>query len=716
MPATVEERRKQIRRIQTLQRSADADVGDAIDASRRGINAGRRDACERDLFIYLQTYFPFSTGLSEFSDDHRRVIAHLQDAFLTGGRFVEAVYRGFAKTTISQNTVLWAESYGHRRCLPLFGATDSDATRNMQSIKLELETNEMLCEDFPEICIPVRALQGRPQRCASQTYHGKPTYIDWTADQIVLPTIPFSLASGGIVVCRGLTGATRGLVFKRPDGSNQRPDGVLIDDPQTDESAVSPAQVEKRLDIIKRSILRSGGHRASLACVVTCTVRAVNDMVEQLLDQKLNPSWQGERIRMVRRWADEHGADATVIVPEAEGLPALGPLWARYSELRNGFDRELPGDRKRAWREATAHYEANRAVMDAGCIVSWESCFDPEHEVSAIQHAYNILIDDGPDVFSTECQNVARDKALAGSGLTSELIQSQLNGKQRYVVPDGCVLLTHCSDVGKLKGFHWIVRAWEPNGTSHIIDKGIMSVQGVKFKSDEGLERAIFNAVLRRVEEFKSRRYAFENGETLDKTITTFDARWQTDAVLAGVKKAGLDVFGIEGIGRSAGCRISGFRDVVNNSATRRKCGTPGAYEELHAAPSGKQWVIHASADKWKAFEHERWLTPQDKPGCAFLWGERGDGTRKSPDEMTHQDYAKHICAEREVQDGQDRKWIETGGENDFLDASWHSCCAAAMRGIRILGVVPPSRTPSTPNKVGLPRREDGRSFFITNR
>jgi hypothetical protein len=710
MPATVEERRKQIRRIQTQQRSADADVGDLIDEARKLINVERRAACERDLYLYLQTYFPFSTGLSAFSDDHRRVIAHLQDSFFTGGRFVEAVYRGFAKTTISQNTVLWAESYGHRRCLPLFGATDSDATRNMQSIKLELETNELLCEDFPEICIPVRALQGRPQRCASQTYHDEPTHIDWTADQIVLPTIKGSVASGGIVVCRGLTGATRGLVFKRPDGSNQRPDGILIDDPQTDESAVSPAQVEKRLDIIRRSILRSGGHRQSLACVVTCTVRAVNDLAEQLLDYQRNPSWQGERIRMVRRWADEHGAEAGVIVPQT-----LGPLWGKYAEIRNTFDRELPGDQKRAWKEATAFYAANRAAMDAGCIVSWESCFDPEHELSSIQHAYNILIDDGPDVFSTECQNVAVDKSLAGSGLTPELIQSQLNGKPKGVIPDGCILLTHCTDVGKLKGFHWLVRAWEPNGTSHVIDKGIMSVQGAKFKSDEGLERAIVNSVLRRMEEFRSARYAFANGEVLDKTISTFDARWQTDAVLSGVSKAGLDVFGIMGIGKSAGAVTGVFRDVVTNTAQRRKCGTTGAYEELHVGPYGKRWVVHASADKWKTFEHERWLTAQDMPGCAFLWGVRGDGTRKSADEMVHQDYAKHICAEREVQDGQDRKWIETGAENDYLDASWHSCCAAAMRGVRVLGVAPPARPPTPKTKVNISGR-DGGSFFITNR
>src|SRR5689334_20394780 len=130
-----EKRREQIRQIQRGHAARGAD----IPALPKPAKPKRRKACERDLFLYLQTYFPASTGLSPFSDDHRRVIAKLQDCFLSGGRFVEAVYRGFAKTTISQNTALWALSYGHRRCLPIFGATSEDAKRNMDSIKLELE-------------------------------------------------------------------------------------------------------------------------------------------------------------------------------------------------------------------------------------------------------------------------------------------------------------------------------------------------------------------------------------------------------------------------------------------------------------------------------------------------------------------------------------------------------------------------------------------------
>ena len=42
-------------------------------------------------------------GISvELSDDHVRVIGRVQDCVLRGGRFINAVYRGFAKSTISE--------------------------------------------------------------------------------------------------------------------------------------------------------------------------------------------------------------------------------------------------------------------------------------------------------------------------------------------------------------------------------------------------------------------------------------------------------------------------------------------------------------------------------------------------------------------------------------------------------------------------------------
>jgi hypothetical protein len=130
----------------------------------------RRAACRLDLLKFLTTYFPLSTGLKPFSDDHRRVIARIQQCVLEGGLFVQAVYRGFAKTTITENAAIWATLYGHRKFVPIFGADANAAKGNIESIKLELNENDLLAEDFPEVCHAIRELEWKPQRCASQTF------------------------------------------------------------------------------------------------------------------------------------------------------------------------------------------------------------------------------------------------------------------------------------------------------------------------------------------------------------------------------------------------------------------------------------------------------------------------------------------------------------------------------------------------------------------
>jgi hypothetical protein len=98
--------------------------------------------------------------------------------------------RGFAKTTISENAAIWAVLYGHRKFVPIFGADAGSAGRQHRQHQAGAAENDLLYEDFPEVCHAIRALEGKPQRCASQTYHGGAlTHIEWRADTIVLPTI-----------------------------------------------------------------------------------------------------------------------------------------------------------------------------------------------------------------------------------------------------------------------------------------------------------------------------------------------------------------------------------------------------------------------------------------------------------------------------------------------------------------------------------------------
>ena len=496
----------------------------AVPEIPKPLNPERRAACERDLNLFLCTYFPYTTGLTPLSKDHDDVIGIIQGCVLDSGSYANAVYRGFAKSTIGENSTLWGALYGHVRFSALFAAEGSLATASLSSITMELCENDLLAEDFPEVCLPFRALEGKSQRCASQTYEGEQTHIKLSKDKIVLPTIPGSVASGSIIVARGMTASILGLRHKTPGGEQLRPDFVIVDDPQTRDSATHPQQVKKRLDILSKSVLMLAGHRSRMALVVNGTVIAQDDMMHQLLDPRKYPAFQGKRIPMVRRFADHHE-----------------DMWlGKYRDLRHGFRKDDPDDKRRATLEANDYYVANRAKMDAGAEVSWASCYSERKlEVSAVQHAYNILIDEGPEVFASECQNEPLVDSSVVMAVSSEDVRSSVIEVPRWIVPSGCEQVTAFCDVQE-KLLYWLVAAWGPNLRGHVLGYGTYPEQArsyftlrdarktlAKVAGASSLEAAIAAGLPYVAETILGRDYVRENDDAVLKASTLFiDCNW----------------------------------------------------------------------------------------------------------------------------------------------------------------------------------------------
>ncbi|MCF0260490.1 MAG: hypothetical protein HUJ54_11590, partial [Erysipelotrichaceae bacterium] len=159
---------------------------------------------------------------------------------------------GSGKTVLNQLATLWAACTGKTEFVTLIASNASRAASLMEDLKTWLETNDDLCDDFPEICVPARKLERVVHRQKGQRYHNVPTRIEWGAKRIVFPTIEGSKASGVAIACAGMEGSEiRGLSFTRSDGRKIRPTLVLVDDPQTRESAVSKTQCDYREAIIK---------------------------------------------------------------------------------------------------------------------------------------------------------------------------------------------------------------------------------------------------------------------------------------------------------------------------------------------------------------------------------------------------------------------------------------------------------------------------------
>lgn len=388
----------------------------------------RRERCRIDPELYLRTYFPHRFKLP-FSRDHRELIATAEEVILGGGQHAYAMARGSGKTTIAECLTLRATSYGLRFFAVLVGASKPHASGNLESLKTELETNDLLLADFPEICFPIRRLEGIANRAKGQLYKGQPTRIGWTKDRITFPTIPGSLASGATIRVTGIGGGLRGMKLVRPltEGDEVklesiRPDLAIIDDPQTDASAASPSQCETRERLIDGAILGLAGPASKIAALCPCTVIRRGDVADRLTDRKVKPDWLGVRKKLVYEW------------------PVRADLWEQYADLRTA-SLENGGD----GREATDFYKANRAEMDRGAQVGWAERHNAD-EVSAIQHAYNLKLRN-PYTFDAEYQNDPSDLTKHAIELDADEIATRLNGLEEGKVALAATTLVAMIDV-----------------------------------------------------------------------------------------------------------------------------------------------------------------------------------------------------------------------------------------------------------------------------
>ena len=132
--------------------------------------------------------------------------------------------RGSGKSSLAEVACIWAVLNGYRDFVCLIGSDEGHACDMLDSIKTELDSNDLLAADYPEVCFPDPSpRRNLPTEQTASYSNGKRTQIGWTAKEIVMPAIAGSKASGAIIKVAGLTGRIRGMKFKRPDGKTVRP-------------------------------------------------------------------------------------------------------------------------------------------------------------------------------------------------------------------------------------------------------------------------------------------------------------------------------------------------------------------------------------------------------------------------------------------------------------------------------------------------------------
>ncbi len=631
------------------------------------VDPERRESTRLSLKAYCETYQK-ALFVREWSEDHIKVLSRIEDSVLRGERFALAMPRGSGKTTICVTAAEWALLHGHRKFCVMIGSDSTAAAELTESIRVDFENNDLLFEDFPEVLYPIRSLDGIAHRCNGQTVQGERTQMTWTNKLIILPTVSGSKASGSMIRPTGLTSRLRGMQSRTADGASIRPDFVIIDDPQTDESARSTSQNDYRESLLAGAVLGLAGPGKEIAACMPCTVISYGDMADRILDKTRHPEWRGERTQMVTSW------------------PVHEKLWDQYADI---WVNEITNDGDGS--ESTQFYLDNREMMDEGFECSWPARHTAM-EVSAQQHAWNLILKIGRDAFNAEYQNEpASVRAGSTIDLDAEVICRKVIDVPRQVVPESHSTLVSFIDLSdKCLWYGTCAFSNEFNGTC--IEYGIWPDQNQRYSQLLTLQHT-----LRR--KYPKTGVAGALTAGLKDLVQHLSRTW--DGELGGVHHVSRILID-EGDGEHTGlvrefCRRDQHSHILMPAKGR---GIKASAKPLCAGKPGKgdtfgdHWKIvrnrdqsrsvHVDTNFWKTFVARRLETQVGDTGCLTLH-------HATP--RQHQMLADQLAVEEPVEienlstGNRVIEWANRfGKDNHFFDVVVGCHVGASMAGVQVAG------------------------------
>ena len=313
-----------------------------IEASVDGFDADPAASAERraraggDARFFAETYFPHYRTVAGESAAHRWIYETLPQRLdrARGTRTALAAPRGEGKSTVvSLILALWALLTGRKRFVLLICDVSQQAETLLAALKAELEANPRLRADWPEACGEGRL---------------------WRDGQIVT-------RGDAMVLARGSGQRVRGLRH-----GPHRPDLVIGDDIESDESVRSLEQRRKTAKWWRAAVLNVGGPARDLDVVAVGTVIHHDCLLASLLASAL---WESAKFRAIVLWPDRMD------------------LWDEFAAIARADGEEA----------ALEYHAARREEMGAGAEVSWPEA-QPLEELM-------LLRAEDEDAFATERQN-----------------------------------------------------------------------------------------------------------------------------------------------------------------------------------------------------------------------------------------------------------------------------------------------------------------------
>lgn len=627
-------------------------------------NMERRRRCRGDFLQFCETYFP--TVFYDLNRFHREFAAELQRLILSKSPMLKlkalAAPRGIGKTTICVLAIIWAALYGHSKFAIVFSSTSPNAAERLTDIKSQILRNELLFEDFPEICGPVREFGGDARAAAG----AKPGY-PWSNDLI-------RLSNGAYIASFGMDSAVAGRLK-----DFLRPDLMLIDDMETYDSVISPSETKKLSGRLFQEIMGLPGFGRHAVLLFICTIKVKNCVSDELSDAEINPEWRGQRYRALETFPKAEGlwnVFMEFIKPNGRTKPDAAAPEQELSDEKIAQFLEVPWSQ---WQEYTDGYRAalrfyvqRKSAMDEGAVLL-DSKRLPLHQI------YYERANKGETAWFCEIQNdPLLDENKKDLQLEVEALLKRAIGGPRRIVPDWASFVTFTIDMGKYICY-WQVDAWTADCfTSCLID--------------QGMQETNLN---------KGGEYKMEDSETRRNVMIVDAVRFALDAldvrVAEGYVKATGEVVIPSLVGVDCGGtaeKMAWYEIVLKFCATRPKwIPLKGADWQMRRADRAmaRNWICEqesnpgrrhdCNADEYKTRIYNSLNAPLMTPD-----GKLYRGTRIFHSAAPHE-YCRQLTAEKWVEELKEEarsgKELKVGWNhltripNHFWDTSWMSSALA---------------------------------------
>jgi predicted phage terminase large subunit-like protein len=283
--------------------------------------AERVKRASTDMEFFGKTYFPHYVT-APCSALHKYICKRYPEMIFKsietglGDKEADAAPRGNAKSTwLSLIFYMWCCAFKYRDFILVISDTNSQAEDFIQAIKAELEVNERLEQDFPD-------LTGRGRI--------------WRSDRIIT-------RNGRKLVGLGVDQPFRGMKH-----GSKRPDLVGGDDVENDEAVESADQRAKLSKKMFKKVMKMGSKKTVYFFIGT--ILHYDSFLNNLLQK---PGWKGTKFKAVIKYS-------------------TSKLWEKWEELFV----DISIGKEAAEEKADAFFERNKKTMLAGTEVLWPEVED----------------------------------------------------------------------------------------------------------------------------------------------------------------------------------------------------------------------------------------------------------------------------------------------------------------------------------------------------